>query len=53
MNQLKDDHLLDCYEKSLEWKLDDDFIQILREEIEKRQLELPERHRRLETVAAS
>ncbi|MEF3307064.1 sporulation histidine kinase inhibitor Sda [Paenibacillus sp. GYB003] len=41
MRLLKDEHLVECYIRSVQWKLDEDFIQILRKEIEKRKLQLP------------
>ncbi|RKN80584.1 sporulation histidine kinase inhibitor Sda [Paenibacillus ginsengarvi] len=43
MRLLKDEHLVECYIQSVQWKLDEDFIQILRKEIEKRKLEIPMR----------
>ncbi|GAA3408916.1 sporulation histidine kinase inhibitor Sda [Paenibacillus hodogayensis] len=44
MRLLKDEHLVECYMQSIEWKLDAEFIQILRNEIEKRKLKLPGAH---------
>lgn len=41
MRKLKDEHLVDCYIQSVQWKLDEDFILILRRELEKRKLEIP------------
>lgn len=42
MRQLKDEHLVECYIQSIQWKLDEDFIRILRQEMELRKLEIPE-----------
>lgn len=42
MKRLKDDILVDCYVKSVEWQLEQDFIDILRQEMEKRNLKVPD-----------
>lgn len=44
MKLLKDEHLVECYIRSVQWKLDEDFILILRKEMEKRKLEIPVCH---------
>jgi hypothetical protein len=38
MKSLKDAYLLECYEKAVELKLDQEFIRLLKHEIERRQL---------------
>ncbi|MFC3770712.1 sporulation histidine kinase inhibitor Sda [Paenibacillus sp. GCM10012303] len=42
MKRLRDDILVDCYVKSVEWQLEQDFIDILRQEMEKRNLKVPD-----------
>ncbi len=40
MHALHDSDLLDCYREALELKLDEEFIQMLFQEIKRRQLKL-------------
>jgi hypothetical protein len=39
MKTLSDEHLLECYQQAIEWELDEEFIEMLRREIDARNLE--------------
>lgn len=49
MKQLRDEHLIDSYRTAIEWKLDEEFIELLRREIERRKLDI----RKPDSVAAT
>lgn len=40
MIALKDEHLVECYRDAVEWGLDEEFIALLRQEIENRKLDI-------------
>lgn len=40
MRTLKDEHLVDCYLQAIEWNLDEEFIEMLRDEIDTRRLDV-------------